>query len=359
MADLMALVETMTTHGSTNQTSNLQLTTSARRVAGLVASAASAGGWVTWLVWRLPNVAGNPISLAMFALELASFAIGIAISVGIASHHDGREAALADDSARRFAFAVADLVGRARSSDLHGDVRAVAHRARAGRPPRDLAGVAIAAVLLDGPRRLLMVLTCAAALLLGLAPFSNPPAWALAAAALAMVATSISHVLLGEGRIRIGDRVRYSCAAVGEVVSRVDRDGLAPRRWTGAVASVVVINLAIGLRGISDRWTHGLPAMSRDGRIPTLMVATLLVLGALYTLSTTPKPVTTDAHLCARHLDERTARHSLLWGAICLGLVGLMAGVLPMDVDSRDGNPGRIENVSDRDPAGIEGITGG
>ncbi len=360
MADLMALVETRTTHGSTNRTSNLQLTTSARRVAGLVASAASAGGGVTWLVWRLPNVAGNPISLAMFALELASVAIGIAISVGIVSHHDdGPESELGDDSARRFPFAVADLVGRARSSDLHGDVRAVAHRARAGRPPRDLAGVAIAAVLLDGPRRLLMVLTCAAALLLGLAPFSNPPAWALAGAALAMVATSISHVLLGEGRIRIGDRVRYSYAAVGEVVSRVDRDGLAPRRWTGAVATVVVINLAIGLRGISDRWTHGLPAMSRDGRISTLMVATLLALGAVYTLFTTPKPVTTDAHLCARHLDERTARRSLLGGAICVGLVGLMAGVLPMDVDPRDGNPSRIENVSDHDPAGIEGITGG
>ena len=359
MADLMALVETMTTHGSTNRTSNLQLTTSGRRVAGLVASTASAGGWVTWLLWRLPNVADNPISLAMFLLELVSLAIGIAISVGIVSNHTGRESALDVDSARRFPFAVADLVGRARSTDLHGDMRVVAHRAREGRPPRDLAGVAIAAVLLDGPRRLLTVLTCTVALLSGLAPFSNPPAWALAGAATAMIATSISHVLLGGGRIRIGDRVRYSYAAVGEVVSRVDRDGFAPRRWTGAVATVVVVNLAIGLRGISDRWTHGLPAMSRDGRIPTLMLATLVVVGALYTLCTTPKPVITATHPCARHLEERTARHSLLGLAICVGLVGLLAGVLPMDVDSRDRNSGRIEQVSDHDPSGVEGITGG
>lgn len=355
----MALVEAMATHGSTNQTPNLQLTATGRRVAGLVASAASACGSVTWLLWRAPKVAFNPISLVMFALELASVATGMAISVGLASNHDRLGAPIDDDAARRFPFAVADLVGRARSQDLHGEMRVVVNRARRGRPPSDRAGVAVAAVLLDGPRRLLTVLACTVALLVGLAPFSNPPAWALAGAATAIMATSIGHVLLGGGRIRIGDRVRYSYAAVGEVVSRVDRDGLAPRRWTGAVATVVFINLAIGLRGISDRWTHGLPAMSRDDRIPTLMIATLLVLGALYTLLTTPKPVVTDAHLRARHLDERTARHSLLVGAICVGLVGLLAGVLPMAVDSGDGNPSRIEQVSDHDPAGIEGITGG
>ena len=66
---------------------------------------------------------------------------------------------------------------------------------------------------------------------------------------------------MSDGRIRIGDRVRWTYSTLGEVVAREDLDGVAPRSWVGTVATIVLVNIAVALRGMSDRWTHGLPHM--------------------------------------------------------------------------------------------------
>ena len=82
---------------------------------------------------------------------------------------------------------------------------------------------------------------------------------------------------------------------------------------------------------MSDRWTHGLPAMDDDDRLVLLVVGASLLLGSLYTLATSPRPAQADAHLVARHLDERTARQTVLVATVVLAVVGLVAGVLPTE----------------------------
>jgi hypothetical protein len=237
-----------------------------------------------------------------------------------------------------FAHAVADIVGRTRSADVHRDVR-TAMRAAPRWRPRDTADAAVAAVLAEGPRRLVLVVTAAAGLLLGVAPFAPPPWWALGGAVVGYVAFAASHVLLGRRRLRFGDRQRWSYGAIGEIVSRDDVAGHAPRSWIGAIAVAVALSVTVALRGMSDRWTHGLPPMTYDERVVALVVAVVLVAGALHTVFTTPRPQQPDAHLVSRRLEEANTRHTLLAAAVCIGVVGLLAGVIPTS-DAVDGTPG-------------------
>ena len=100
---------------------------------------------------------------------------------------------------------------------------------------------------------------------------------------------------------------------------------------------------------MSDRWTHGLPTMSNDMRIVAMVYAMTLVAGSLFTLVTTAAPQLDNAHLVSRRLEERTARQSALGGALCVGLIGLLAGVLPGCVDPGDDHAGRIEHVTEHE----------
>lgn len=343
----------------TTETTPAPWLSSARRAAGLVAIVAGGIGWTAWLGWRLLHLGPHLVQLAFFAAELVGALAALAVAVGLWCADAPRR--VFDDDGRdshRFAYAVADVVGRTRSTDLHRDVR-VAARTAAER--RRLSGrrvhradLAIAAVMSDGPRRIVLVAAASLALLLGISPMPAPPAWAIVAALVAMAASSVAHVALGGGRIRFGDRTRWSHAAIGEVLSASDVDGLAPRRWIGTVAAVVGINVAIALRGMSDRWTHGLDPMADGDRRVALVIAILLVVGALYTLRTITAPEIADAHLVARRLEERTARQSALGAAVCVGLVGLVAGILPGRVDPADDDPVRVEQVSERDAADVE-----
>ena len=52
-------------------------------------------------------------------------------------------------------------------------------------------------------------------------------------------------------------------AGVGDGRSR---SGL-PIRWVTTMATMVALNLAVALRGLSDRWTHGLGPMAHDARV--------------------------------------------------------------------------------------------
>jgi hypothetical protein len=183
-----------------------------------------------------------------------------------------------------------------------------------------------------------------------------PPLWALIAVVAGSACVSMSHVLGSQGSIRLGDRTRWSFASLGEVFSAADRDDVAPRRWVGTVATVVVLNLAIALRGMSDRWTHGLPPMSDAERMISMSWASVVVVAGLYALRTIPTPKLGNAHLVARRLEERTARQSALGAAVCVGLIGLLAGVLPGNIDTADHDPVRIEPVTQIE---ADGQTGG
>ncbi len=351
----MAFVETRTI-----EIAERSLAVQNRRLSAIVALVASVVGWSVWFSWRAQHLSIHPVPIVAVVLELFGAVAGLAISWGLLQAGPSRTVfGGGTHHAYRFTCAVADLVGRTRLTDVHRDLRIAAQQAVARRRPRNASDFAMAAVLSDGPRRLLLVVTVALALLIGVAPMTVPPVWALVAAVAAVMATSGAHVILGGGRIRVGDRIRYSYAAIGELLSPDDRDGLAPRRWVGTVATVVVVNLALALRGMSDRWTHGLSPMERDERVLTMSLGAVVVLGAIYTLCTTPTPNIADAHLVSRRLEERTARQSALGGAVIVGMIGLVAGILPVRIDSADHDPAGVEQISERNAVGLEGVVGG
>ncbi len=328
---------------------------SRRRVAtGYAALACSLAGWCGWLAWRVLHLDLHLVPVAVLVFEAAGVVIGVMVAVALAGSDQHRryltdEHELDDHAvSRRFAFAVADIVGRTRAEDLHHDVRTVVRAARQSMR-RHRADYAMAAVVIDGPRRLGIVVMAVAALLFGVSPFPVPPTAALVAAAVGIVGMSLAHVLLSGGRIRIGDRLRWTYSTLGEVVAREDLEGVAPRSWVGTVATIVLVNVAVALRGMSDRWTHGLPHMGDDARMVAMLFALGLVVGALYTMATTDAPDLDNAHLAPRRMEERTARQSVLGATVCVGLVGLIAGILPGSVDPADHDPGGVEHVVERD----------
>ena len=299
---------------------------------------------LAWFAWRVVTLDLHPVPVVTVLIELSGWTGGFAVAVGLLNARAPRSV-LQPDHTYRYAFVVADRVGRTRATDLQQDLRAAVDRltTRTAGGPADRAMIG---VLIDGPRRIALVATLTLALLLGVAPLDVPPTWALVALGAGTTLVAMSHVVASEGRIRFGDRIRWSFATLGEVLSPVDRVDQAPRRWVGTVATIVVLNLAIALRGMSDRWTHGLPPMTDDERLVAMTWAGLLVLGGLYTLRTIPTPALGNAHLIARRLEERTARQSALGAAVCLGLIGLLAGVLPGGIDSGPDDPVRIEAPS-------------
>src|SRR5262249_46327177 len=150
---------------------------------------------------------------------------------------------------RRYAYTVADFVGRTRAEDLHQDVRSVARALRHPRG-RDRVDVAMACVLVDGPRRLALVGVAVLGLLVGVSPLPVPNAFALGSLAVGISGLTLASVVLTNRRIRVTDRIRWSYASIGEIVVRDDLDGVAPRRWVGMIATIVVVNLAVALRGM-------------------------------------------------------------------------------------------------------------
>ncbi len=329
---------------------------SARHIGGSAALAASAIAACIWLSWRLTHFCLHPIGIAIMLVEVVSISSGLVVGFALArapqprsaGHHDPRQAF-------RFAFAVADIVGRPRTSDLRADLMASCRTVR--RRPRRLPDMAMLAIHTDGPRRLVLVISTTAALLLGVAPMPIPPLWAAVTGLVAFVSLSLSHVLLGNRRIRFGDRVRWSSAALGEIFSGADQDDVAPRHWVGTVAAVVSLNLAVALRGISDRWTHGLTAMTSEGRLVTMMFAITIIAGGLVTLRTTTAPQLANSHLVARRTEERTARQSAIGAAAVVGLIGLLAGILPGNLGVVDPTPSQVEQVSDPSPSRVEQVS--
>jgi hypothetical protein len=332
----------------------------AHRHIGLASLAVSVAGSAVWFGWRVGTLRWRPLGIALLATELAATAIGVVVAAALAAaRHPRRRLAERRGDGSEFALAVADTVGRTRHHDLHHDVRSVVRAARRS-VRRDLADYAMGAVLVDGARRLIAVVVVAACLLAGSTPFDVPGVAPLAGLASALIGMSAAHVFLSGGRIRPGDRVRWSFASLGELLGREDLDGVAPRRWVGAVATVVSLDVAVALRGMSDRWTHGLQPMDREPRVVAMLVALAFVVGALYTMATTAAPRLDNAHLVSRRMEERTARQSVLGAAVCVGLVGLVAGVLPGSVDPADHDPRRVEQIEQLDPSAVRhGAVGG
>lgn len=318
-----------------------------RRSLGTAALLVGLAGWATWIVWRIETLHAHPIPIIMLSIELSGVACGAAVTLGLLGAGAPRDVVAIDPrDSHRYAFVVADDVGSTRSADLHRDMRSVVDRLWA----RELAGSSdrtVLAVMTDGPRRIASVVVLTIALLAGVAPVPMPGIWPVVALVAGAVGIAASHVVLTGGRIRFGDRTRWSFASLGEVLAPNDPAGIAPRRWVGTVGAVVTLSLAIGLRGISDHWTHGLPVMSDADRVAAMLMAMIAVAGALFTLRTMPTPAPADGASPARRLEEPSARRSALGAAVCVGVIGLVAGVLPAGIDAADGDTPRVETLTD------------
>lgn len=301
------------------------------RVALVVALVAAA----VWFAWRVVTVGPHPLRIVVLLVELSAWTGGVLVARGLLAAGAPR-GSLDTDVTYRYAFAVADRVGRTRADDLRLDLRAATDRLLS-RQPLDPADRAMIGVMIDGPRRVAIVVALSVCLLVGVAPLDVPPWWAVAALVVGSAALAVTHRVASDGVIRFGDRTRWSFATLGEVLAPVDHADLAPRRWVGTVGAVVVLNVAVGLRGVSDRWTHGLGDMAADDRAVAMIAAVVVALGGLYALRTIPPPRLANAHLVARRLEERSARRAALGAAVGLGLLGLAAGVVPVD----DGGQGR------------------
>ena len=198
------------------------VSTSRRGRGGLALLALGAVALAVWFAWRMSHPVWHPLAVLFLAAELSGAVGAVVVGVGLAGAASPRD--VFEDEPRDshwYAHAVADLVGRTRAADIHRDVRTAVRAAPRWRW-RDRADATIAAILLDGPRRLAMLVIVVVGLMFGTTPFGTPPWWAIAALVVGSIAVGLAHVSLGQGRLRPGDRIRWSYGAIGEIVARVE-----------------------------------------------------------------------------------------------------------------------------------------
>jgi hypothetical protein len=315
------------------------------------ATSVALGGvaWLAWLGWRVRDASPHPVWVALFSTELLGFAAGVVLALALVRTTPRSDRPDAADSVVGPA-SVPEAVARTLAAPPVGDVRAAIRRGRedARRRGLPLSERAVAFVLLEGGRRCATVAALVVALLLGANPYPGlTPGW-FAVGALAVAATSAGLSLLTRGALRPGDRTAWSFAAIAPTLGWRDRAGTVPIDWAWVMGAVVTLNLAIALRGLSDRWTHGLPPMEHADRIATMGVALVCVAGGLLTLRRMPAPDPGVYDSAVRRVEERSARTTALGATAVVALVGLVAGILPGAVDAADhptseGGEGRPE----------------
>jgi hypothetical protein len=295
-----------------------------------------------WLAGRLADASAHPLWIAVFATELLAVFTGAVVAGLIArrplttqSDLDG-SGRCDDNDPDWYPTAVERLLALDVEPDLRAAVRGAWRPAFSPHTP--IADRALALVRFEGARRLVAIVAIVLSLMLGVTPVERPSLWLLGAGAAGLVLTSLGSMLLAGGRIRPGDRLLWSFASIGVTVGPSGRDGVMPVRWAGVMVSIVVLNIAIALRGLSDRWTHGLSPMLDADRVTTMFAALLLAVGGLGALRRIQPPE--PGHFRAtRRVEERSARETALGATVIAALLGFLAGILPGSVDAADNEP--------------------
>lgn len=309
----------------------------ATRWVGRLACLAGLVAWSLWLVWRITSSALGPLSVIVLVLEVTSLLVSLVLAAALWSlpPQAGTRVvspALPDVLAELLCL---DDLGpvAAHGADDFGEVA----RARRGLhllDPRSVDGgcslstIAWALVAVEGIRRMLFAAVLVAVLLTGRFPFEMPAVPTLAALIGAQLLFAVGHWMLSGGAIRPGVRLRWSMASVGAGLGDgVSRTGL-PIRWTATMATMIVLNLAVALRGFSDRWTHGLGAMPRDQRVAAMVVSWWLIMVGFAALRTMVKP-SLGFYGATRRLEETSTRRLALGTTLAVAVVGFVAGLLP------------------------------
>lgn len=304
------------------------------------------GLWFVWLGWRLAAPMHGVVGLLVFALEL--IAVGAAAAVSAALWYAPERPPTGADRASRPPAALPTRMGSALGlsptppverctvgADDTGEVAWARQGARLlapwihtddDRPTIREIGWAVVAV--EGTRRMAAVAVVVVVLLSGRFPFDVPRWQVLAALVGAQLLLASGHFLLSNGLIRPGARMRWSMASVGAGLGDgTSRTGL-PIRWTATLATMIVLNLAVSLRGVSDRWTHGLGAMPHDQRVMAMLAAAWIVGWGFVALRTLPQP-TLGFYGATRRLEETSTRRLALGATLAIAAVGMAAGILP------------------------------
>jgi hypothetical protein len=315
--------------------------TPAGRWVGRLASLVGLAAWSAWIGWRIVVGPVDAIGVAALVLEVAALLVAIVLSLALWSLRSLPESRAASTQAP-FVDTGGELLGVAelaavepRGRDDTGEVA----RARRGlhlldpRSPSATAGsplaiTAWALVAVEGIRRMVFVALLVVVLLTGRFPVELPDGPLLGMPVLAVVSFSVAHWLLSGGVLRPGARLRWSMASVGAGLGDgTSRTGL-PIRWTATLATMVVLNVAVALRGVSDRWTHGLGPMARDERVIAMLVSWWLVVAGFAALRILAQP-SLGFYGATRRLEESSTRRLALGTTLTVALVGFVAGVLP------------------------------
>jgi hypothetical protein len=318
----------------------------AARWAGRLASVVGVVAWSSWLAWRVTSSPVGVVSVVVLVLEVTALLVSIVLSAALWSLPRGPRPSM---PASGLPDLVAGLLGlheletvEAHGADDTGEVARARQALRLLDPRtatsfgrmgpvtgrRHLAMTAWALAAVEGIRRMLFVAVLVGVLLTGRLPFALPEWSVLAALVGAQVSFALGHWLLSGGALRPGVRLRWSMASIGAGLGDgASRTGL-PIRWTATLATMVVLNLAVALRGVSDRWTHGLGPMPHDERVAAMVLSWWLVVVGFAALRILDKP-SLGYYGATRRLEETSTRRLALGTTLAVALVGFVAGVLP------------------------------
>jgi hypothetical protein len=215
-----------------------------------------------------------------------------------------------------------------RGISVLGAQRRLDHRAKLD--ARNLREAAWSIVALDGLRRLGSVVVLMAVLFTGTSPFPVPTPTRAAMLIGGIGLVSIGHWLTSGGHLRPGSRLIWSMASIGAGLGDgVARTGM-PIRWVTTMATLVILNLTVALRGMSDRWTHGLGPMEYEARIISMTLAAVFVAVGGIALARMPRPELA-MYGATRRLEETSVRRLALGLTLAVAIIGFVAGVLPGD----------------------------
>ncbi len=318
---------------------------------GRLLSAGALAAWCGWLAWSLSSFTPGVLGALVLALQFMAFSAALVVTAGLWAI-PRRPGGYARTRGRPTPMPVvmADALGLDRSfvalagepdvgEDDTGEIAWArrglgvlgAARSRSATPPAvRIREAAWSVVSIDGLRRMLAIVLLIAVLFTGQTPFDRPSWSVVALLAGGVGGLSLGHWLLSGGRIRPGARLVWSMASVGAGVGNgTSRSGL-PVRWMTTMATMVALNLAVALRGLSDRWTHGLGPMSHDGRVSAMSLAIGLVFVGLVSLRTLPRPEL-GFYGATTRLEEPSTRRLALGCTLAVAVLGFVVGVLPAD----------------------------
>jgi hypothetical protein len=322
-------------------------------VIGTVVSGAGHIAWVAWLWWRAASFNTSMANIAIFALELVALGASLVVSAGLAvSRPTRRRDRQTTDRNRRLPVLLAEALGLGANFDEKPDARRIGNDdtgeiawarrgirvlgaqrrldARTRFSTDNLCEAAWSVVALDGLRRLCSVVVLLVVLFTGATPFDLPSTERAALFAGGIGLVSIGHWFSSGGHLRPGTRLMWSMASIGAGLGDgISRSGL-PIRWVMTMATLVALNIAVALRGMSDRWTHGLQPMERDTRIAAMSIAVGLVMVGGLALRRMPRPELGFYGATGR-LEEVSVRRLALGLTLAVAAVGYVAGVLPVD----------------------------